>query len=309
MESTTSHDGPRRADASTHAKSGFQMTIAAGFQTSNDVLCKLLMPTYPSGEIIAIRSIFILIIIGIGRWRGNPGAPLFKNKILHALRAIVFGVSTMLFLGGLGYMPLTNAIALSFMSPLFVAVLSPFFLGEHVNLKCWTAIAIGFVGALFILSPSIRQFGWPSILPALSAVTSASVDMMTRRMSSTESNQSFMVSAAWGALIVSLSAVAWGGWRWPDAVAVATILATSLSMLLFYYFMIEALRRTPAFVVTPFRYSALVWGVLVSIFVWGELPSIGVLFGSAILAVCGVYLGSGHWSRSSADKNPVELAG
>lgn len=146
---------------------------------------------------------------------------------------------------------------------------------------------------LLVLDPSIEQFGVASLLPAIAAVISAIADLMTRRMSVRETSLSFVVSTALGAIAVGLCTIGFG-WRWPDAPSVALVSLAGVFVLLAHYFIAEAFRSAPAFYVSPFRYSALVWGLLISSVVWRQTPDLTVLAGSGVLIGAGLYLASGR---------------
>lgn len=275
------------------------MIGAAGCFTINDALCKWLMPAFSVGEIVAVRSFAVLVLIGGVALvsRGISSQVVFGSYRLHAIRASLLALSAMLFLSGLANMPLTNAIALSFTSPLFVVALAGPVLRERVLGKCWVAIAVGFIGTLLILDPSVKQFGWASVFPACAAMVTAITDLMTRRMSGRETSLSLVVSSAMGALALGLSTIFFG-WRWGNPASLGVVGLAGLFILLSYYLTAEAFRHGPAFFVSPFRYSALIWSLIIALFVWGQTPDLIVLVGSVVLMGSGWYLSRVPWTSS-----------
>jgi drug/metabolite transporter (DMT)-like permease len=267
------------------------MIGAAGCFTINDALCKWLMPEFTVGQIISMRSLAVLALVATAAIVSRPVSRqlVFGNYKLHTLRAGLLAVSAMLFLTGLAQMPLTNAIALSLTSPLFVAGFARPLLGESVARGSWLAIAAGFVGTLLVLNPSIRDFGWASALPACGAAVSALTDIMTRRMASHETSLSLVISSAVGCLVLGLISTPFG-WHWADLDSVGMVSLAGIFILLSYYLMAEAFRCAPAFIVAPFRYSALIWSLMIGFLVWGQMPDISVLAGCAMLASSGWYL-------------------
>lgn len=275
-----------------HAKGGTLMIGAAGCFTINDALCKWVMPEFAIGAIMTGRSVVVLVLIGTAALlsRGVSAQLVFRSYKLHIMRGCLQALSALLFLSGLALMPLTNALALSFMSPLFVALVARPVLGEHVDAKRWVAVVTGFVGSLCVLDPTIREFGWASVLPACAAMVSAVTDLMTRRMTSRESSLSLAVSGAAGAFVCG-AATAIFGWQWGGPASLTLIGLAGIFVFLSYYFVAEAFRYAPASYVSPFRYSALLWGAAMAFVMWGDTPDANVVLGSAILIASGVYLG------------------
>jgi len=289
----------REAAIAGRGKSGTLMIAASGCFTINDALCKWVMPNYPVGEIVAVRSLVILVLVGTAALLSRTLAAqlVFHSYKLHAVRACLLAFSAMLFLSGLAYMPLTNAVALSFTSPLFVVILAGPLLGEHVAPSHWLAVSAGFIGTLFVLDPSIEEFGWVSILPACAAMVTAATDLMTRRLASKESSLSLALSGAVGPLLFGSCTMAFG-WNWGDAASVSIVATAGVFVFLSYYLVAEAFRRGPASYVSPFRYSALVWGTAIALLVWGQVPDPSVLLGSFVLIGSGLYLAKVRTTRS-----------
>ena len=267
------------------------MMSAAACFTANDALCKWLMPHHSVGEVIAFRGLLVVALIGAAAllWRPLAAQLVFENRRLHTLRALLLGTSALLFLSGLSYMPLTNAVVLSFTSPLFVVALAGPILGEKIFTRTWIAVIFGFGGAVLVLDPSVKQFGWASALPVCGAVTTALGDLLTRKMVAHETSLSFVVSNAVGALVVGLiSAIP--SWRWMGGPSLVIVGLASAFVLASYYLTAESLRHAPAFYVSPFRYSAIIWGVLITFIAWGEAPKPSVMLGAAVIIAAGFYL-------------------
>lgn len=267
------------------------MIAAAGCLVVNDALCKWLMPEYPAGEVIAIRGAVMLALVGGASLlsRAVLRQLVFRSYKLHLFRAGLIGVSALLFLSGLAYMPLANAVALSFTSPLAVAVLAGPVLGERVGATGWAAIGVGFLGAMLILNPSVEQYGPASVLPALAGIATAMTDLMTRRMSPRETSISISMSTALGTFLVGACTLAFG-WRWPDLYGLAVVALAGVFFLLAYVFIAQAFRIAPASYVAPFRYSALVWGLAIGFALWGQVPDPMVLVGAILIVASGGYL-------------------
>jgi drug/metabolite transporter (DMT)-like permease len=260
------------------------------------------MPQYPAGQIMAIRgAAMVLIFLGASLALDAVRRRVtFRSKKMHALRAGLVGLSALLFLSGLSAMPLANAVALSFTSPLAVAALSGPMLGERVEAKRWLAIGVGFSGVLLILNPSLEHYGPASVLPVLGGLAIALSDLLTRRMSSDETAASIALSTGLGTAIVGGFTVAFG-WRWPDHGAVIVVGVASIFFLLAYVLMIQAFRAAPASYVAPFRYSALVWSLALGFVLWGQVPDHIVIVGAIMIIVAGIYLVRARWTSGNPD--------
>jgi drug/metabolite transporter (DMT)-like permease len=288
-----------------YGKGAALMVAAAACLAVNDALCKLLMPQYPAGQIMAIRgAAMVLIFLGASLvFDAVRRGVTFRSKKMHALRAGLVGLSALLFLGGLSAMPLANAVALSFTSPLAVAALSRTMLGERVEAKRWLAIGVGFSGVLLILNPSLEHYGPASVLPVLGGLAIALSDLLTRRMSSDETAASIALSTGLGTALVGGCTFAFG-WRWPEQSAVIVIGVASVFFLLAYVLMIQAFRAAPASYVAPFRYSALVWSLALAFVLWGQVPDHIVIIGAIMIIAAGIYLVRGRWTSNAAVQTP-----
>lgn len=280
-----------------YGKGGALMVAAAACLVVNDALCKWLMPQYPAGQIMAIRGAVILVMFLGASLASNTVARgvTFRSKKTHALRAGLIGLSALLFLSGLSAMPLANAVALSFTSPLAVAAFSGRMLGERVEAKRWLAIGVGFLGVLLILNPSLEHYGPASVLPVLAGLAIALSDLLTRRMSTHETSVSISLSTALGTVVVGACTFAFG-WRWPDQGALIVVAVASVFFLLAYVLMAQAFRVAPASYVAPFRYSALVWSLAIGFVLWGQVPDHIVLIGAILIIIAGIYLVRVKWT-------------
>ena len=129
-----------------------------------------------------------------------------------------------------------------------------------------------------MLNPSFEHYGPAAILPVLGGITTALSDLMTRRMSKHETSVSISISTAFGTVLVGACTVAFG-WRWPDLIALWRWGGPASFFLLAYVFMTHAFRTAPAAYVAPFRYTALVWSLVLGFALWGQIPDVAVLMG------------------------------
>lgn len=194
-----------------------------------------------------------------------------------------------LFVTGLALLPFSMALTLTFVNPLFVAALAPLLLGEVMDGRRWAAILVGFAGVAVIAWPSGEGLSWAILFPIAGAFVGALRDIATRNMSVTETSASMLFYAAAALTVAGLIGTG-GHWRPVDA-DTGTILALSaLAQLVALYLMIEAYRFGEAAVVTPFKYTILVWVVLFAPLIWGDLPAPNVFLGAGIIIASSLYL-------------------
>src|SRR4029077_2961795 len=185
QKKSAARTAPARADRPFR---GIALILASTvFLGASDVTAKYLSATLPSIEIAWIRFlVFALIMVP----SMLPGSPLYalqtKSLGLQLMRGAALLGSSLFFISGLRFLPIAEASATGFVSPLFVTALSIIFLGEKVGLRRWIATALGFVGVIIILRPGSGAFHPAAFFPLVSALAWACTLIMTRMMSGTE---------------------------------------------------------------------------------------------------------------------------
>lgn len=269
----------------------FMMLLACLFFSLMDSVLKKLAGHYPAIQVTALRALTSMpLIIAYVLWRrALPGLWQVRWP-LHLLR-VVLGVGMLTsFAFAIRSLPLTEAYALFFVSPLFIAALSIPLLGERVHRASWIAIGCGLVGVLVVLKPTgagiISMAGLAILFSAscyaLSAIT-------VRLLSRTDSSESMVF---WLMLGVSLAATAaaWPAWRGVQPADYWLLAALAVTGFVGQLTITEAFKLAPAATVTPFEYSALAWGLGLDLLVWQTVPGLRVFIGAAIIVASGVYL-------------------
>jgi drug/metabolite transporter (DMT)-like permease len=267
------------------------MVAAMAAFAVEDMLLKSAAKTLPVG--------LILVIFGLGgmglfsiltRWHGE--------RILHpailtppVLIRAVFEVAGRLFYTlAIALTALSSASAILQATPLVVVAGAALIFGEKVGWRRWLAVLLGFVGVLVILRPGLEGFTPLSILAVLGTLGFAGRDLATRAAPPILSNRqlgvygfAMMVPAGAGLLAIS------GGAVWPDLATTILLLAATLIGVAAYYALTAAMRTGEISAVTPFRYSRLLFALVLGITVFGERPDAMTLLGSAIVVLTGIY--------------------
>ena len=269
---------------------GAMVTSQAVF-TVNDALIKLAARELPGGQAIFIRGLFtiafaIVLAMALGGFRTWPER---KDWPLIGLRNIGEIGATLLYLTALFNMPIAEATAILQFLPLAMTAGAALFLNEPVGWRRWLATIVGLVGVLVIIRPGTASFnGWS--LVALAAVAAIVLrDLVTRRIASRVPTVllTFLTSLSVTAAASTLSFVE--TWRAPTTAALTMIGVAAFFLLAGYYTIIEAMRRGEVSVISPFRYSVILWAIVAGLVVFGERPDPWALVGTGIVMAAGLY--------------------
>jgi S-adenosylmethionine uptake transporter len=257
----------------------------------NDALMKSLSGEVPLFQAILVRGGFATVLIAGLAWA--RGAFQFRlagpDRRFVVLRTIGEVGGTCLFLTALFNMPLANATAILQVASLGVTLAAALVLGDAVGWRRYTAILIGFIGVLMIVRPGTEGFNIYS-LSALGAVAFIVLrDLSTRRLS--RAVPGLLVTVITSVAITATGAIMTlvGEWQPLDWTALARMCAASGFLLVGYYAGVEAMRVGEVGAVSPFRYSNLLWALIIGYLVFGEVPTWTVMIGAAIVVSTGLY--------------------
>jgi drug/metabolite transporter (DMT)-like permease len=270
---------------------GILMIIfSTAFLASSDAMAKYLSRTgMPSVEIAWIRFlVFVLILLPIVLAPGSGNPMRSARPLLQVFRGLGLLCSSIFFIMALGYLPIAEATATGFISPLFVTGLSVLFLGEKVGLRRWTATIAGLLGVLIIVRPGTAAFQPGTIFPIISALGWATALVLTRKISGADRAITTMAfSAITGFLVLSVIVPFY--WIVPTWTQIALGVGIGTAATIGHWIVVQAFRYADASVLAPFSYVQLVWVTLIGFFVFGEVPDAVTFAGAAIIIASGVY--------------------
>lgn len=258
--------------------------------TINDAMAKYLTQSYPVGQVVALRGLsIIMLLIAFLFFMNNLQALKIFSWKGHIFRAGAMTGSTFLFITGLSLLPITDAIAIAFVAPILTTILGVLVLKEAVSWKRWAAIFVGFFGIIIILQPSSDAFKIAAIAPLGAAAFGAARDVITRALSESESSLSILFTSM---LMITIAGFLTYplGWSAVKPSHIWIFITSSLLVGLAQYLMIEAFRLGEIALISPFKYSSLLWATLIGLVIWDELPSKHVVLGAFILILSGIYL-------------------
>ena len=265
------------------------LLLSTVFLGTSDATSKYLSKTLPSVEIAWVRFlIFALVMIPAMM----PGSPIFalrtQRPVLQIVRGIALLGSSVLFISGLRFLPIAEASATSFVSPLFVTALSIIFLSEKVGLRRWLATAVGLVGVLIVLRPGTSAFHPAAFFPVVSAFAWAWCLILTRLMSGQERAVVTMTysSIVGFTVLCAMVPFVWVTPTWHDILFGAIIGVTSTAG---QWIVVLAFRYADASVLAPFSYVQLLYATLLGFVIFGEVPDAWTISGAAVIVASGLY--------------------
>jgi drug/metabolite transporter (DMT)-like permease len=270
---------------------GILWILAAGFVLSvMDGLIKWAVGVLPVAQVVAVRSVFVLLFMMPMIARSGGTASLRPRKPLgHALRVVLTVASILTFFEAVRLLPLATVIAIGFGAPLLMTALSVPVLGERVGVHRWSAIAVGFAGVLIITRPGAEGVSWPALLALVSSVFFAAHLVSARYLARSETDMALMFWQNLGVLLIT-AALAPFVWTKIGLADLAGIAAMAGLLVLGQYCTVRAFRTAPVGAVAPFQYVELVWATLIGFLFWSELPGTHVWIGAAIVVASGLYL-------------------
>lgn len=267
------------------------MAISMATFTINDALTKAVMETINAGQVMLVRGIFASVMItAIAYSRGALRLPRQALHPMVALRSICEFLATLAFLAALAKMPLANVSAVLQALPLAVTSGAALFLGEAVGWRRWFAIAAGFLGVMIIVRPGFEGFNAFSLLALTCVVICAVRDLATRRIP--DEVPSLLVSTVTAVAVTIVGGLlipAFGGWSVMTAGEVGILATMAVLLIIGYQFIIMAMRIGDISAVAPFRYTALVWAIVLGFVMFGDVPDLPMIIGATVVVGSGLY--------------------
>jgi len=257
-----------------------------------DATGKALTADYSVWQISWARYLFHLAILPLLLQGQRPAAVLrsARPKLQLQRSACLLGATLFFFLA-VKYIPLAEATAIGFVSPLLVAAFSVPLLGEKVGPRRWAAVVIGFVAVMLIIRPGFGMIHWAYLLPLGSAVCFAFYQIATRILSRSDSSvTTFVYSVSIGLLVTSIAILFPDQWRHPDLQGWMLMVMVGAVGGVAHYLLIRALALAPAALLAPFVYLQLAWAAIVGYLWFGDIPEASTLAGTAVIAASGLYV-------------------
>ena len=259
-------------------------------------MAKSLTVDHPVAMVVWARFTGHLVAMTLVFWPSR-GWRLFKTArpAVQLARSAIMFFSNGCYIGALSVVALATASAIMFTAPLIVTALSVPFLGERVGIRRWTAVIVGFLGALIIIRPGLDTPGFDATEPGLvlllvSAACFAVYQILTRKLSDRDSAETMIVyMPLTGAIAMSCAMPFVGvipeGWsNWTLFILVGVLGGFT------QHFVTKSLEQAPASVVSPYLYGELLVAAIVGFAIFGDFPDTWTWVGAAVIAASGIYI-------------------
>ncbi|MBY6049614.1 DMT family transporter [Vannielia litorea] len=279
------------ADLAENLRGAVLMTASMAAFTINDTFIKSLAEDLPLMQTVFLRGLAATPLLALmAWWRGALRFRMARRDAgLLALRSLTEILAALFFLTALYNMPLANATAILQAAPLMVTLAGALFFGEAIGIWRMSAILVGFAGVLLIVQPGGDGFTSYSIWALAAVVAVVARDVLTRKMSgalpslTVATVTAFSVGAAAGLVALFEPWVPVSG---PSALALS---GSVISILFAYLFSVTAVRVGDMGFVAPFRYTGLVWALVLGFLAFGDFPGPLTLLGSAVVIGAGLF--------------------
>ncbi len=254
----------------------------------SDATAKYLAQSLPVLEIGWLRYLTFVLLLAPAAARARLWSFSSPRPYLQVVRGGGLLASSIFFILALRYLPIADATATGFVSPLFTTALSIPFLGEKVGIRRWAAVAIGLIGVVVIVRPGTGSFNHASIFPILSAASWSVAMVITRRMSGTDGTLTMLTYAAtvgFLALSLTLPFV----WVAPSLAELGLAGFIGLASSAGQFLTVKAYRRADASLLAPLSYVQLVWSTALGVVIFATMPDRFTIAGAAIIVASGIY--------------------
>ncbi|WP_423210744.1 DMT family transporter [Paracoccus yeei] len=281
-----------RAGPSDNLRGTMLMVLSMAAFTCNDAVMKAVTQTLPLYESVALRGMAVLALMVAAALVQGDGLRLTVPRgdvAALVIRTAADIVSTLLYLLALRQMALADLSAIMQALPLAVTLAAALFFRERLGWRRLSAIGVGFLGVLLILRPGTGAFDTWSAVALLSMLLIVVRDIATRYFSRQVGSGTIAFHAALAVMLSGFALGAGEDWRMPDLPEAALLLLSAGFLTVGYLTAVATMRVGEISFVAPFRYTSLVWAILLGLALFGEWPDGWTWAGSALVVGAGLY--------------------
>lgn len=240
-------------------------------------------------ELVFFRNLFAFLFVAPLLWRVGMGAFRTTRLPLHVGRAGLNVVNMFIWFTAVSMAPLSEVVALGFTAPIIATILSVVILREVVGIRRWSAILIGFAGALIILQPGFDTVSVGHGLTLLAASTWAGVLLMIKSLSRTDSSVTMVVYMS--VLMTPMALIpALFVWVWPTWTELGWMAMIGFAGGASQYLLAQAFHEADIGVIMPFDFMKLVWVSIIAFLIFSEIPTFTTWVGGAVIFASGFYI-------------------
>lgn len=268
----------------------FYMILAMAALIVNDTCVKLASEDLATGQIIFLRGLVLVPILVAVAWHLDVLGTVFRSfqpmVVSRTLGEVGF---TATYFTALAYLPIANATAILQLVPLMTTAAAALLFGEHVGLRRWIAVVIGFGGILLIIRPGLEGFNYWALLVLAAAALMGLRDLSARRLPTSSSTVCVSLIAAVAVMMAGAAMGLFETWSPITLRTAVYILVAGVLSAVTYLSIVGAMRAGEVAVVAPFRYTIILWAIGIQVVIFGIVPDFLSISGSIILVVTGTY--------------------
>lgn len=273
------------------------MTLSMGSFLVNDALSKHVSESMPAAQLIGIRGLMSTLLLlavahalGLLRGAGAEPAPIRAALKQPAVlwRSMIDVLGTFAYLNSLFHLAIGNATAINMALPLFLTLYAMLRWQEPVGARRWLAIGTGFAGVLLIVQPAAEGFNAWALLCLLATLLHAARDIVTRGIPTRIPSALVTLITAAAVTVVAAFWTLWLGWQPVSLRQVGLLAVAGVFLSAGYYLVIVAVRAGDMSVIAPFRYSGLLFALVIGWAVWGDIPNASAWIGIMLVVGAGL---------------------
>ena len=291
---------PSAPTSNANRRSIFMMVGAMACFVANDALAKYVSQSMPAAQLIFVRgcmaTVLVLVVAQMLGATGRLGGVLQPRV---ALRAAVDSCATVLYLLSLFHIPIADVTAINLAAPLVMTLFAAFFLRERVGAARWAAVVLGFAGVLCVVRPGRDGVDTWALLCLFGTLFHAARDLLTRRIDPAIPSIVITMATALAVTLLAGGLSLVQGWKPFTAVEFGRLALASAFLASGYFLLVQCMRQGEVSLTAPFRYSALLFAVVLGYAVWGDVPDAWAWVGIALLVGSGLYVVRSERARNN----------
>lgn len=258
----------------------------------NDALGKWMLATYSIGQLLLIRSIAAAALLAPFVLRGGKTGLVSLTRLprpgLQLLRMVFSTGEVVLFYWALSHLPLADVMTYYLAGPIYVTAISATLLSEPVGWRRWCAVIVGFGGVLLVLQPSATTLTLPALV-AIAGSLCFSLLMICTRLVRGTGDLALVGTQTAGTLLFGAIAAPFA-WVTPEPGDFGLLMLLGVVAMSAHACVNRALKLAPTSIVVPYQYTMIVWAIVLGYWVFGDVPSLTMLAGAAIIIAAGIYI-------------------
>jgi drug/metabolite transporter (DMT)-like permease len=266
------------------------MCAAMALFVVNDSLVKLAAANWPPHQIIAVRGVFALALLGgLAAAAGELSAWRVLLRPIMLLRCLIEAFIAIGYITALAALPIADVTAVLLVSPLLITVAGAVIFRERTGWRRWLAVVAGFAGMLLVVRPAGEAFGFAGLLALLSTIGVAARDLLTRRLPDDVPSRLVALASTVAILALGCLMSLAMGWRPIEVAPLGFTVAAAVTVAVGNLMIVVAFRNVDVSVVSPYRYTVILWAIVAGYAVFGEEPSPAGWLGIALIVGSGLF--------------------